>query len=780
MVAHASPVVQPPDTSREEAERFIAALTGDPFTPVTWQTFPDGDDSSTAPCWIHAPVAEAWDRLLDLQEYGHGIFWMVNEGDGLGRSGANVQRLRALFVDDDSGRLEPANLPLTPTVVVDSGHGRHCYWRLVPGEPLRLFSPAQQSLAARLGTDPKVKDLPRVMRVPGTFNLKDRMHPRPVRLLSASTATPPLPVADILLDLGAEIEQPANVRGPAAAGPLRPLSLVTVERARAYLAAIHAVQGEGGDVTTFKVAANLLRDFGLDPRVAWELLREWNRTNAVPPWPEKDLAKKFQSAARYGKAPIGKKLADQLHGADGDSLDRLAANNVRLDPANWVSDLSSSRPWRNYRANVWTDGISDTAMRRLLSNEGGMGLRAAENWMRRVAVVDYAGPVYSTKERIVTLPDGARVANTFRPPILVPQAGDWRPIERVLRNLTGGDEAAYRWLVGWVGKVAQSVYAGRPARIGVAPVFTGPKGSGKGTLEEVCKSLLGRWNVVGITQADLDTVHNSWLDGVLLVFANEVWTSDHRGAAQLAKLKDAITCHERVINRKNQPQYVRTAVENWIFAANNFRPVEVERGDRRFTVFRTGGPIGPELGSLVADDARADGPLARAFLAYLLQLPPEALVSDYRPLETEAKQTVLRASGNSATKFAQEIVERGFFSVTPPQAIPGDLYLWGSEGARSIETLQGTIPVTICPLITRRRLMEVYRSYCQEISAPAQQETALLAALREEIPGLVEREVLLDGRREKVLGGFPGMLPERITVTVGPPEPTGPEQATLL
>lgn len=72
-----------------------------------------------------------------------------------------------------------------PSVVVDSGGGYHCYWLF--DEPFSLTTPETREEAKRLqaawvaftGGDPAVKDLARVLRVPGTLNYKYDP-PRPV------------------------------------------------------------------------------------------------------------------------------------------------------------------------------------------------------------------------------------------------------------------------------------------------------------------------------------------------------------------------------------------------------------------------------------------------------------------------------------------------------------------------------------------------------------------------------------------------------------------------
>ena len=68
-----------------------------------------------------------------------------------------------------------------PSMAVSSGRGCHFYF--CTDVPLNQFSELQKQLIAKLGTDPAVKDLPRVMRLPGTLHLKDPDDPRLVKLL---------------------------------------------------------------------------------------------------------------------------------------------------------------------------------------------------------------------------------------------------------------------------------------------------------------------------------------------------------------------------------------------------------------------------------------------------------------------------------------------------------------------------------------------------------------------------------------------------------------------
>ncbi len=79
--------------------------------------------------------------------------------------------------------------PLPPTAIVDSGHGFHLYWRLK--EPEEITGPEDvarleaylKALTHALGADPSAAELARILRLPGTLNLKDPSAPLPVTVV---------------------------------------------------------------------------------------------------------------------------------------------------------------------------------------------------------------------------------------------------------------------------------------------------------------------------------------------------------------------------------------------------------------------------------------------------------------------------------------------------------------------------------------------------------------------------------------------------------------------
>jgi hypothetical protein len=164
-----------------EAHRFLDLIA--PDEDVTFHTFPDPEilkSKRSLNRVLHGRLHDHQEELARLNDDGAGIFFMVNAGDGTVHEGEktfrtskNVVRVRANFIDLDGSPLDPVlACPVPPSIVVCSSPGRwHAYW-LINGEELDQFRPIQEQLITRFKADPSVKDLPRVMRLPGYLHRK--------------------------------------------------------------------------------------------------------------------------------------------------------------------------------------------------------------------------------------------------------------------------------------------------------------------------------------------------------------------------------------------------------------------------------------------------------------------------------------------------------------------------------------------------------------------------------------------------------------------------------
>lgn len=109
--------------------------------------------------------------LEKLNEMGAGVYLCINETDGKGRKTGNITKVRSCFGDFDGTPL-PDSFEEEPSMIIESSPGNwHVYW-FVENFPLGSFKIIQEAIAAKFKSDPVIKDLPRVMRLPGFYHNK--------------------------------------------------------------------------------------------------------------------------------------------------------------------------------------------------------------------------------------------------------------------------------------------------------------------------------------------------------------------------------------------------------------------------------------------------------------------------------------------------------------------------------------------------------------------------------------------------------------------------------
>lgn len=105
--------------------------------------------------------------------------WIWADYDNLQGDNAE-QKYRALQV-----RLKGAGVP-QPAIVVNSGNGLHSYWKM--DEPINEPKDILIRLCELTGADVSCTDNARILRVPGTFNLKDTNNPKAVEIIEYDTS----------------------------------------------------------------------------------------------------------------------------------------------------------------------------------------------------------------------------------------------------------------------------------------------------------------------------------------------------------------------------------------------------------------------------------------------------------------------------------------------------------------------------------------------------------------------------------------------------------------
>lgn len=185
-----------------------------------------------------------------------------------------------------------------PTFAVASGYGLQPWWLLEDGG-YAMHNAAEQErgrrlvhgLQRRLAYDAGWKvdstaDLARVMRVPGTVNDKDPARPVPVRLLDCAG---PRYSLEQLERLGAAFADDQAVAGQRDGEP-RPVE--------DWARLLHDGAGDGERHETIWALSGYLLRRGLDPLVAYEVVRAFNDARVRPAYDEATVRKHFKGIAR--------------------------------------------------------------------------------------------------------------------------------------------------------------------------------------------------------------------------------------------------------------------------------------------------------------------------------------------------------------------------------------------------------------------------------------------------------------------------------------------------
>lgn len=246
-------------------------------------------------------------------------------------SKASIKRVRCLWADLDGkdfggGKAEALErlrtFELPPTAIVDSGHGYHCYWCLREAENIsnkadvvRVESHLK-SLAVALGGDPHAAELARILRLPGTFNLKTPDEPLPVTVLEIESGRQyNLRDFDLFSTDGESLPKPAG-------------------NSPGWIAKTLSEIREGNRNASFaKIAGRLCRD-GLSPADITAVLKPHARTAGFPEGElEKEVAGICNRYTKKTENPKGSQANEPASEGKGSKATRLLKliGNGRLD-----------------------------------------------------------------------------------------------------------------------------------------------------------------------------------------------------------------------------------------------------------------------------------------------------------------------------------------------------------------------------------------------------------------------------------------------------------------
>jgi len=242
----------------------------------------------------------------------------------------------------------------------------------------------------------------------------------------------------------------------------------------------------------------------------------------------------------------------------------------------------------------------------------------------------------------------------------------------LLRYLCGEHEATERpvtdWVLRWCAYQVQNV----GAKMKTAVVMYGPEGTGKNLFWSALLDIFRPYSVL-IGQAELEDKHNTWQSAKLFIVANEVVTrsemSHHVGRLKALITEDFVHINPKFVDVRYERNHM-----NMVFLSNEFQPLKISPGDRRYMVIRTPAAMPEDFYKAVAAEFAAGG--AAAFMQHLAELDLAGFGEHTKPIVTDAKR---------------DLIEIGM--------LPSQLF-WQ-------EMKDGLVPLPYCPALTQ----DVYRAY---------------------------------------------------------------------
>jgi|GEM_PF-2049915 len=166
-----------------QAKEFIQSISGSYNGEEVFFCFPD-EEGGPPPQTHVGKFSDLLPALEDANSRGLAVCMTVNRTDLRGRKRENMTGVRAFFVDKDDGPLpETITSKLPPSLVIKTKHGFHAYWLAEEGTSFEDFEKVEKLLVRAAQADESVKDVTRVMRLPGFKHQKDAHDPFDVELL---------------------------------------------------------------------------------------------------------------------------------------------------------------------------------------------------------------------------------------------------------------------------------------------------------------------------------------------------------------------------------------------------------------------------------------------------------------------------------------------------------------------------------------------------------------------------------------------------------------------
>ena len=266
-----------------------------------------------------------------------------------------------------------------------------------------------------------------------------------------------------------------------------------------------------------------------------------------------------------------------------------------------------------------------------------------DKWLKWEQRGEIWTPVYDPgKDKFVLDEQGRKCFNTWRGWACEPEKGDVKLWKWLVKELFKNAEPAHvKWFEQWCAYPIQNP----GVKMYSCPILFGQcKGTGKSLLGLTLMSIYGV-NGAEITDTQLEDERNVFAAEKQFILANEVTGSDKR--TMVGRLRNLITQHTVVINKKYTPDYTIRDTINYFFTSNHIDAVYMEDDERRFFVHEC---VGPKLVDVSESKVREydrwlkSGDAARNLFHYFLNYELEGFDPTAPAPETRSKDLMVAAN----------------------------------------------------------------------------------------------------------------------------------------
>ena len=646
---------------------------------------------------MRGTLPELWNAICTWQQQGYGAFVNISDMDGKGHMTENVRASRVAVIDLDNlsaqqnyERAVSWNPP--PQFAVNSSQGKyHVYWCVPYYIANDHFTQRQRRLRQLFDGDKRIVDPARVLRLPGTYNLKyESPHLVTCHALAGYGRITTHEVIDAALAHVNVIDGGDGVRlelgEPALAAP----SLAWLQRALDLIDPNDLDRGEWISITAaFKQSGWTLTDPDTLMGIwsAWcerygandtgENTKQWGSIrNTEIGWPY--LVRKCPQMLVERYAPVAPAQTPAAHVPspagvlpEPPPLDCSGEYLTHIEQAEWfkgcviVTELArvmtpDAQFLDSTRFNVKYGGKLF-----MITSEGKITDEAWKAATRgtqfKIPEVDHLRfiPEKAFGE-IITDELDRKGVNTYRPARIKRIAGDPSPFLRHIGFLLP-DKNDQKILLDYLAHNVK--YPG--FKIPWAPVIQSAEGAGKGIIKEMLKRSIGGvyFHAPNAKElAESGSKFNAWMRNKLFILADEIKVDDRRDMIEV--LKPMVSEVDIEIQAKGYDQKIEDNYANWMFFTNYKDAVPINKNSRRFAIFFSAFQSAERLLEWGLDEKyfnelygwmRMDG--AAIMADYFMNYPIERGAIPMRAPNTSCLDEVIRASMGTIERLIMEAAE---------------------------------------------------------------------------------------------------------------------------